>query len=311
MRLAGFVFSLLLALAAQAQPRIGVLAFSQVTEPLKEGLSSALREVGYTEPKTILIEWRGAGGNPSQAKAHAQELVRLKVQVIIAMGTPAVQAAREATAAIPIVMAPAGDPMRFVSSLSRPGGNVTGVAGFGGDLAGKRIELFRELVPGIKRIGLLVNTADPFSRLFIAESRAAAAKMGIELVLADARQRDEVDAAYASLKKSGVGGVIVQGILTGPGWRAAELALKNRLPAQSFFGPFAQRGGLADYTQSSADVHTRAASFVKRILQGANPAELPVERPTRTELVINLKTAKALNLEIPKSVLLRADQVIE
>src|SRR5687768_9239429 len=188
---AGLILVLLLhALAAHAQPRIGVLAFSQITEPVKKGLSSALREVGYTDGKTILVEWRGADGNPQQAKAYAKELVRLKVSAIIAVGTPAVQAARDATSIIPIVMAPAGDPMRFVSSLSRPGGNVTGVAGFGGDLAGKRIELFRELFPGIKRIGLLTNTADPFSTLFIAESRTAAAKMGVELVLADAKRRD-------------------------------------------------------------------------------------------------------------------------
>jgi putative ABC transport system substrate-binding protein len=309
---AGLILVLLLhALAAHAQPRIGVLAFSQITEPVKKGLSSALREVGYIDGKTILIEWRGAGGNPQQAKAHAQGLVRLKVSAIIAIGTPAVQAARDATSTVPIIMAPAGDPMRFVSSLSRPGGNVTGVAGFGGDLAGKRIELFRELVPGIKRIGLLTNTADPFSKLFIAESRIAAAKMGVELVLADAKRRDEVDAAYASLKKAGVDGVIVQGILTGPEWRAAELALEHRLPAQSFFGPFAQQGGLANYSQSSADVYTRTASFMKRILNGAKAAELPVERPTRTELVINLKTAKALGITVPRALLLRADEVIE
>lgn len=304
-----------LALAAAtdvaSQPRIGVLAFSQITEPLKQGLSAGLREAGYVDGKNILIEWRGAGGSPTQATAYAQELVRLRVQLIIAMATPAVQAARDASSTVPIIMAPSGDPMRFVASLSRPGGNVTGIAGFGADLAGKRIELFQQMIPGIRRIGLLTNTADPFSKVFIAESRAAAEQARIELHLADVKRPNDVDAAYASLKKSNVGGVIVQGVLTGPGWRAAELALKHRLPAQSFLGPFAHQGGLAFYSQSAAEVYRRAGSFVKRILEGASPAELPVERPTRTELVINLRTAKALDLAVPRALILRADQVIE
>ena len=301
----------LAATVAHAQPRIGVLNFTEMTDAVKERMRSGLRGEGYVEDRNIRIEWRGADGRGARAKELAQELVRLRVDVIVAMATPAVQAAREATSTIPIVMAPAGDPMRFVASLARPGGNITGVAGFGGDLAGKRIELFQQLIPGITRIGLLTNTADPFSKVFIAESKTAAARAGVELHLVDVLRPGEVDAAFASMKKAGVGGVILQGVLTGAAWRAAEFALQHRLPAQSFLGPFAHQGGLAFYSQSTAEVYQRAASFVKRILNGAKAAELPVERPTRTELVINMKTARTLGIAVPRTLLLRADEVIE
>lgn len=311
-RLAAVALALVLQpLAVLAQPRIGVLNFTETTDAVKRGLLSGLREQGYIEGKNILIEWRAADGNADRATAHAQELVRLKVAVIVAMATPAVQAAREATSTIPIVMAPAGDPMRFVASLARPGGNITGVAGFGADLAGKRIELLQAVVPGIKRLGLLTNTADPFAKLFISSSRAAAAKLGIELYLADVRKPADVDAAYAEMRQAGAKAVIIQGLLTGPEWKAAELALRHRLPSLSFFGPFAEAGGLVFYSGSRAETNSRAASFVKRILQGANPGHLPVERATRTELVINLKTARALGLAIPRELLLRADRVID
>jgi putative ABC transport system substrate-binding protein len=307
---------LLLCLAAsaarpQALPRIGVLSFTQLTEPAKQGLRGALREEGYVEGRNILIEWRAAEGRTERAKAHAQELVRLKVDLIVAMLTPAVQAASEATKSIPIVMAPSGAPQRFVASLARPGGNVTGMGGYGADLSGKRIELVQELLPGVRRIGLLTNTSDPFAQGFIAESQAAARKAGVELHLVDVTRPDQIDAAYAAMKKEHVEAVIVQGVLTGPDWQAAQLALRHRLPAVSFTRPWTESGGLMYHAGSSAETSRRVASFVKRILEGARPAELPVERPTRTELVINLKTAKALDLTVPRSLLLRADQVIE
>jgi putative ABC transport system substrate-binding protein len=309
--LAALAILLCATFAAEAQPRIGVLNFTQTTEAVKKSVRDALREEGYVEGKNIFIEWRAAEGRDDRARQHAQELVRLKVDVIVAIATPAVQAAKDATTTIPIVMAPAGAPLRFVASLARPGGNITGVAGFGVDLSGKRIELLQQLLPGIKRIGLLTNTADPFSKPFIAESQAAAGKAGVELHIVDVRRPEEIDAAYAAMKRARVAAVIVQGVLTGPAWRAAELALQHRLPALSFFAHFADSGGLVNYTGNLAETHRRAASFVKRILGGANPAELPVERPTRTELVINLKTAKALGLSIPREVLLRADRLIE
>jgi putative ABC transport system substrate-binding protein len=296
---------------AAAQPRIGVLSFPQITEQVKRDLAAALREEGLVEGKNIRIEWRSADGRTDRAKEMAQELVRLRVDVIVAILTPAVQAARDATSTIPIVMAASGAAHLFVQSLARPGGNVTGVAGFGADLSGKRIELARELVPGIKRIGLLTHSSDPFAKSFVSESRDAADRQGVELVIADVKHPEDVDAAYASLKKSGAGIVIVQGVLSSPAWQCAALAIKHGLPAISFAAAWAPSGGLINYTGSTMETYRRGASYVRRILGGARPAELPVERPTRIELVINLRTAKALNIEIPMSLLVRADQVIE
>lgn len=305
------VLALLLPLAATAQPRIGVLNFTEMTDAVKQRVRNGLREEGYVEGRNIRIEWRGADGSTERAKAHAEELVRLKVDLIVAMLTPAVEAASTATRSIPIVMAPSGAPQRFVKTLARPGGNVTGMGGFGADLSGKRIELLQELIPGVTRIGLLTNSRDPFVKTFVAESRAAAEKAGVELHLADVTRPEQVGNAYADLKKAGAQAVVVQGVLTGRDWQAAQLALQHRLPAVSFVRPWTESGGLLYHAGSSSENYRRVASFVKRILEGANPATLPVERPTRTELIINLKTARVLGLTVPPSLLVRADQVIE
>ena len=301
----------LVPLASSAQPRIGVLSFTQLADATRAGLLAGLRAEGYVEGRNVSIEWRSAEGSTGKAKAHAEHFVRSRVDVIVAILTPAVQASVDATKTIPIVMAPSGAPQRFAKTLARPGGNVTGVGGYGADLSGKRIEIIQELVPGIRRIGMLTNKADPFAKSFIAETEAAARQAGLELRYADVRQPEQVAAAYSVLKNEGVGAVIVQGVLTGKDWRAAELALQHRLPAISFVRPWTESGGLAFHAGSSEETYRRAASFVKRILEGAKPAELPVERPTRTELVLNLRTAKALGLQVPQSLLLRADQVIE
>ena len=311
LRLILIAAALALGTAASAQPRIGVLSFPQITEAVKRDFSAALREEGFIEGKNVRIEWRSADGRVDRAKEAAQELVRLRVDVIVAMLTPAVQAARDATNKIPIVMAASGAAHLFVQNLARPGGNITGVAGFGTELSGKRIELAQELLPGAKRIGLLINSSDPFAKSFVGESREAAARRGVELVIADVKRPEEVDAAYASLKKSGAAMVIVQGVLTSPAWQGATLAIKHGLPTISFAATWAPAGGLINYSGTTLETYRRAASFVKRIVDGAKAAELPVERPTRTELIVNLKTAKALNLEIPKSILLRADALIE
>lgn len=297
--------------AAQAQPRIGVLNFTQTTDAVKQGLLDGLREEGYVEGKNIRIEWRAAEGSTERAKSLAEELVRLRVHLIVAMLTPAVQAASDATKTIPIVMASSGAPENFVKSLSRPGGNVTGLGGLAVEMSGKHIEVLREVLPRLRNIGLLTNSADPFAKPFIAASKAAAKRAGIELHIEDVRRPEQIAPAYAAMKQAGAAAVIVQGVLTGPDWKAAELALQHRLPAVSFVRPWAEVGGLIYQSASAADTYRRAASYVKRILSGANPAELPVERGTRIELVINLKTAKALNIDIPKSLLLRADQLIE
>lgn len=298
---------------AQAQARIGVLTFTEAGDDFKRGFVSALRAHGYEEGRNVAIEWRSAGASMDSARKHAAELAARKVDVLVVRLTPAVHAARSATSTIPIVMAGAGDPLGtgLVSSLSRPGGNITGIAGLAAEVSGKRIELLQELLPGLKRIGLLTNTADPFAKPFIAESEAAAAKLGVAVVQADVRKAAGVPGALQALKASGAQAVIVQGILTDPSWRAAEAAVKNGLPALSFVRPFAASGGLMEFSNSPAEIYERAASYVARILDGAKPGDLPVEQPSRFELTINLRAAKALGLAVPRSLLLRADQVIE
>jgi putative ABC transport system substrate-binding protein len=308
---------LVAALVAEAQPqvgkvsRIGVLTFTEMTAALQEAFRQGLRDHGYVEGQNVLVEWRAAEGRPDRAKALAMELVQLKVDVIVANLTPAVQAAKDATSTIPIVMASAGDPVGtgFVASLARPGGNITGLTGISAELSGKRIELLRELIPGLARVGLLVNASNPFAKPFVAETQAAARRAGVQLHVEDVRGPQQIGAAFSALTKRRVGGVIVDGALTA--WQAAELAVQHRLPAVSNQRQFVDSGGLMSHGARFADVHRRAASYVDKILKGARPGDLPVERPTQFELVINLRTAKALGLTIAPSLLLRADQVIE
>ena len=302
----------LLPLAAQAQAHIGILSFTQMTDAVRTAMRKALAAEGYVEERNLRVEWRAAGGQMALAREQARELVGLHVDLIVAMATPAVRAAKEATGAIPIVMAPAGDPLAtgFVASLAKPGGNITGISGLGTELSAKRIQVLRELLPALKGIGLLTNGADPFAKPFVAENREVARKMGLALYIADVRRPDEMAPAYAELKRQGSDAVVVQGVLSGPAWNAAQLALQYRLPALSFLGPFADSGGLIYYSQDSDETYRRAASFVRRILAGAKPADLPVERPTQTELVINLKTAEQLVLSIPQSLQLQADRLI-
>jgi putative tryptophan/tyrosine transport system substrate-binding protein len=306
-------------LAAESQPqagklpRIGVLASGPMTAVLQEAFRQGLRDHGYVEGQNILIEWRAAEGGTNRANVLAVELVGLKVDVIVAIFTPAVRAAKEATRTIPIVMAPAGDPVvtGFVASLARPGGNITGLTSLGAELQGKRIELLRELIPGLTRVGLLINAADPFAKPFVDETQVAAKRTGVEIHIVDVRRPQEIDAAFAAMSKQRAGAVIVQGVLTASAWQAGDLAVQHRLPALSVTKQFVESGGLMSYSASLTDICRRAASYVDRILKGAKPGDLAVEQPTRFELVINLRTAKALGLAIPQSLLLRADEVIQ
>ncbi len=312
--LAGGLLAAPLAAGAQQTgkiPRVGVLTFTEMNSTLREAFGQGLRDHGYVEGQNILVEWRAADGRPDRAKTFAMELVALKVDLIVANLTPAVQAAKDATRTIPIVMASAGDPVGtgFVASLGHPGGNITGLTGISAELAGKRIELLRELDPGLTRVGLLVNPTNPFAKSLVDETQAAAKRGKVQLSVVDVHGPQEVDTAFSSLTKQRAGAVIVDGALTA--WRAAELAVRHRLPAISNQRHFVESGGLLSHGAQLADVSRRAASFVDRILKGAKPSDLPVERPTRFELVINLKTAKALGLTIPPSLLQRADQVIE
>ena len=292
-------------------PRIGVLTFTQMTVALQEQFRQGLREHGYVEGQNILVEWRAADGRPERAQALAVELVQLKVDIIVANLTPAVQAAKNATSTIPIVMASAGDPVGtgFVASLARPGGNITGVTGISAELSGKRIELLHELIPRLTRVGLLVNASNPFAKSLIEETEVAAKRSGVQLYVVDVRRPQEVDGALLGLTKQRVGGIIVDAALTS--WQAAELAVRYRLPSISNQRSFVDSGGLMFHGAELGDVQRRAASYVDKILKGAKPGDLPVERPTRFDLVINVRSAKALGLTIAPSLLLRATKIIE
>jgi putative ABC transport system substrate-binding protein len=292
-------------------PHIGVLTFTRLTDALREPFREGLRAHGYVEGQNIVVEWRAAEGHPDRARAMATELVGLKVDVIVANLTPAVQAAKNATSSIPIVMAAAGDPVGtgLIASLAHPGGNITGLTGISAELAGKRLELLRELVPGVSRIGLVVNASNPFAKTLLAETQDAAKKAGVQLHVVDVRRPEDVDAAVSGLAKQRVGALIVDAALTV--WHAAEIAIRYRLPSISNLRQFVDAGGLIYHGADSAHVQHRAASYVDKILKGARPGDLPVERPTRFELVINLKAAKALGLTVTPSLLLRANEVIQ
>jgi putative tryptophan/tyrosine transport system substrate-binding protein len=221
--------------------------------------------------------------------------------------------AKNATPTIPIVMASAGDPVAtgLVASLAQPGGNITGFTNLASELSGKRLELLREIVPGITHVGLLIHGADPLDGAFVDETRAAAGKTGIQVHVRSVPRPEDLDGALLAITKERGGAVIVLANLPVPARQIALSALRYRLPSISVLNQFVEAGGLMSYGASVSDIRRRAASYVDKILKGAKPADLPVERPTKFELTVNQKTAKALGLTIPPSLLLRADQVIE
>jgi putative ABC transport system substrate-binding protein len=270
-----------------------------------------LRDLGYLEGQNVRFEFRSDQGQAGRLPELATELVRLKVGLIVTWFTPAAQAAKQVTRDIPIVMALAGDPVAtgLVQSLVRPGGNVTGMAAGGAELAGKCVELIRDLLPSSQRVAVLVNAPDPFTKPFLEQIRLAgtATKTAIEPIMI--HTPEELDAAFPALEKDRPDALIVQPSL--PAKRAAELALQYRLPAVSFVRGMVDAGGLASYGFDEADVYRHAAVIVDKVLKGAKPADLPVEQPTKFALVINLKTAKAIGLTVPQSLVDRADEVIE
>ena len=237
--------------------------------------------------------------------------MRLKVDLIVANQTPAVQAAKQATSEIPIIMAPAADPVAagLVASLSRPGGNVTGLSFVTPELQGKNLELIREMLPATRRVMFLGNALDAMKGSFFDNFQRAGRTLGIETPSVLVRGADEFDAAFAAIDKASVDALMVQPSLPRKG--VIDRALKRRLPAYSSNRAFAVEGGLMSYAGSLAEVYQKAALYVDKILRGARPANLPVEQPTKFELVINMKTAKALGIKIPQTILLRADEVIE
>jgi putative ABC transport system substrate-binding protein len=297
--------------------RIGILeivpAVSNVTnlDSLRKGLS----DLGYVEGHNLVIHYRSADGHPERFPQLAAELVRLNVHLIVTRGTPAVVAAKNATATIPIVMAPSGSPLRtgVVGGLASPGGNVTGLSSLTTELVAKRVELLRETVGGITRIGLVQNMGNPIGLSQWEELKVAAASLGIEAYLLNVRKSEDVVPAFDTAVAQRIDALIVANdtVLHANRRSIVELAAKHRLPAMYHSGEFVDAGGLMTYGVSYPDVYRRAATFVAKIFKGAKPAALPVEQPTRFELVINLKAAEAIGLEIPPILLDRVDRVIE
>ena len=303
-------------LGAEAQPsttipRIGLLADATSWEPLRLGL----RDLGYVEGKSIALEERSSQGRNERFSDLASELVRLNVNIIVTWGTPATLAAKQATTTIPIVMASAGDPVRsgLVSSLVRPGGNVTGLTVLGPDLAAKRLELLKEAVPNMSRVAFLWNPANPDQKSSFNEVQAGARALGVILHSVEARSREELEQAFAAMKQSRPSALLMTADAVHQHYigRIVAFTLETRLPAMYQLKDAVDRGGLMSYGASLPDLGRRAAYYVDKILKGAKAADLPVEQPTKFELVINLKTAKALGLTIPPSLLGRADELIQ
>jgi len=293
-------------------PRIGILA--NYEGPPWDGFRAGLRELGYVEGRTILIEWRWADGRVDRYPALASELVQAKVDLIVTSGTPAALAAKEVTASIPIVMAISAYPERMglAQSLSHPGANITGLSHAAPEVAGKRLQLLKQLAPKTMRIVVLGNAASTIDVLAFREIQAAAAALGLELQRVDARTPDEHAAAFAAVTAGRADAMHVVGNPANfkNAQAIADFALTNRLPSSYEERAFALAGGLLSYAASYPDLYFRAAVYVDKILKGAKPGELPIQHPTKFELVINLKTARALGLTIPQPLLLQADEVI-
>ena len=311
-------------LAAEAQPaakvaRIGYLATNLAASPhTGEAFRQGLRDLGYVEGRNLVIEYRSADGKLERFPALAAELVALKVDVIVASGTLAALAAKQSTRTLPIVFSPAADPVAsgLVTSLERPGGNVTGLSVVAPELVGKRLELLREAVPGVTRVAVLWQSGGFGERTekdMLKGAEVAARALGVRLLFIEARDPADFDRAFSDMTKARAGALTVlpSNMFNNERRRLVDLAAKNRLPAVYGVREYVDGGGLMSYGANLADLNRRAATYVDKILKGAKPADLPVEQPTKFELVINLKTAKALGLTIPQSLLQRADQVIQ
>jgi ABC-type uncharacterized transport system substrate-binding protein len=327
MRKAG-VFSILfllvplaIAVIAEAQqptkiPRIGVLVAGNPSPASAriEAFQQGLRDLGYIEGQNLIIEYRYAEGKLDRLPELAAELVRLKVDAIFVTSTSAVQAAKKATTKVPIVSV-SGDPvgLGLVASLARPGGNVTGLANFTSELAGKRLELLKEVVPSVSRVAVLWNPVASSSALRMRETEAAAHSLGIKLQPVAVREANDFERAFSALKRERVDALfpLRSPFISIHVKRIVELAAKNRVPGMYDASEFPEAGGLMSYGTMLPDLDRRAAVYVGKILKGAKPADLPVEQPTKFEFIINLKAAKQIGLTIPQKVLARADKVIK
>ncbi len=301
---------------AKKVPRIGLLGLASGPARPEEAFLQGLRDLGYVEGQNITIEYRWAAGKVDRLPALAEELVRMKVNLIAVRATPAVQAAKNATTTIPIVMLGAADPMGsgFVASLARPGGNITGMSSMMPELAGKRLELLREVLPKLSRVAFLAHGGDPVHKLFVKEAQEAAERFKLRFQPLVIAAPGEIEGAFSAMIKERAGALIVQPLFInnlGQGPRIAELAARNRLATISDGVPFAEEGGLMFYGADPLTRFRRAATYVDKILKGAKPADLPVEQPMKFEFIINLKAAKQIGLTIPPNVLARANKVIK
>jgi putative tryptophan/tyrosine transport system substrate-binding protein len=313
-----------LSLAAEAQQaakvvRIGYLAANLAASPhLREAFLHGLHDLGYVEGRNVVIEYRDAEGKYERFPALATELVALKVDVIVVTSTPSAVAVKQATRTIPIVFTWAADPIGsgLVTSLAWPGGNITGLSFLAADLVGKRLELLKQAVPGVSRVAALWHPGDYVERMekdMLTAADHAARALGLQLQVVEARGPEDFDRAFSDMTRARADAVTVQStnIFFIERTRLVDLAAKNRLPAMYLSREFVDAGGLMSYGPNVADLHRRAATYVDKILKGAKPGDLPVEQPTKFELVINLKTANALGLTVPPAILARADEVIE
>jgi len=277
-------------------------------------LVKRLRELGWAEGRTITIEYRWAEGREERFAEIAAELVRLKADVIVTSGTQAVMASKNATSVIPIVFATAGDPVGsgLVGSLARPAGNVTGLATLANELAGKRLELLREVVPDLRRVAIMGNIANPYMTLELGEVQAAARTLGLETITLEIRRAQDLAPAFEALKSRADALYVCTDALTNTHRiRINIAALGERLPTMHGSRDFVEAGGLMSYGPNFPDMFRRTADYVDKILRGAKPGDLPVEQPTKFDLVVNLTTAKALRLDVPPTLLTRTDEVIE
>src|SRR5882672_8912239 len=309
-------------LATEAQQggklwRVGYLSSSSAERERARlaAFQQGLGELGYVEGKSIFIEQRYAGGEFERLPELAAELARLKVDVFVVAGAPAAHAAKKARSGIPIVITAVADPvgMGLVTSLARPGGSITGLSDFNTGVVAKRLELLREVAPSVSRVAVLLNPMNPSNPPQLKLTQAAAATLAVTLLVFEAKRADEIDRAFAAIKTERPGALIVIGdpLLGSHAKRIVELSTRDRLPAIYWTREFPDVGGLMSYGTNFDDLWRKAATYVDKILKGAKAGDLPVEQPTRFELVINLKTAKTLGITIPPSLVARADQVIE
>ncbi len=295
--------------------RIGILETIPVERNAANlaGLRKGLRDLGYVEGRNLVIEYRSADGRAERFPDLAAELVRLKVDLILTRGTPAARAAKQATETIPTIMATMGDPRAIVASFAHPGGNITGVTTFSTELTGKRVELLKELIPRLSRVAMIHNMGNPAAPPEWEETKTAARALGLQADLLDVRSPDDLGRAFELALRRQVDALLIgmDGLTQMHQPMIVDFVARHRLPAVFGAREFVEAGGLMAYAVSYPDLYVRLATFVDRIVKGAKPSELPVEQPSKFELVINLKTARTLGLTIPQSLLLRADQIIQ